>query len=492
MFEAAEIDHGIDKEEYARLVPELRAQLLDAQHSLLESKRASVVVVVAGVEGAGKGEAVNLLNSWLDPRYVRTHGMGDPSSEETEKPYLWRFWRRLPPRGQIAIFFGSWYTQPILDKAYGESNDSNMDKALERIRRFERMLTDERVTVLKLWFHLSKKQQKKRLKRLEQDKKTRWRVTDRDWKHFELYDEFISISSRALRVTSTDNAPWHIISGAEPRYRNVTVGRIILAGLASPPKQPDPPPVQVLHPRAPADGKLIVQSLDLTKKLKKKVYREKLELYQGKLNLLTRHKRFNKRSLIVVFEGMDAAGKGGAIRRIAGALDARMYQIVPIAAPTDEELARPYLWRFWRRAPHRRKVVIFDRSWYGRVLVERIEGFADPADWARAYSEINDFEEQLIENGAVLAKLWLHIDRDEQLRRFRVRESTPFKQHKITDEDWRNRDKWHEYELAIEDVVRRTSTEIAPWTLVEGNSKHYARIKVLRTLCESLEVAFEK
>lgn len=210
---------------------------------------------------------------------------------------------------------------------------------------------------------------------------------------------------------------------------------------------------------------------------------------QGRLDTLVRDARFAKRSLVVVFEGMDAAGKGGAIRRVTAALDVRRYQVVPIAAPTDEELAQPYLWRFWRRMPGHGRVVIFDRSWYGRVLVERVEGLCAPADWMRAYAEINDFEEQLIENGTVVVKFWLAIDPEEQLRRFRERETDPLKRYKITPEDWRNREKWPQYELAVGDMIERTSTEIAPWTLVEANNKYYARVKVLHTLCERMEAS---
>ena len=226
--------------------------------------------------------------------------------------------------------------------------------------------------------------------------------------------------------------------------------------------------------------------------LPKKDYEAQLEKYQGKLNLLTRDPKFRKMSVIALFEGSDAGGKGGAIRRITGALDARHYRITPVAAPTEEERAQPYLWRFWRHIPRTGKVTIFDRSWYGRVLVERVENFCTEADWMRAYGEINDFEEQLVKNNTVLVKFWLTITKDEQLRRFKEREKTGFKRFKITDEDWRNRDKWDEYEHAVCDMVDRTSTEVASWTLVEANDKSYARIKILKTLCKQIEKAMKK
>ncbi len=490
MFESAEIGHRVEKSDYAEAVPPLRQALLNAQLTLLSKPEVAVLVVVAGVDGAGKGDTVNQLSTWLDPRHVRVHGLGAATDEERERPPFYRYWRGLPPRGRIGVFMGSWYTAPIVDRAYGRTGDTHLDTSMERIRHFERMLTDEGVVLLKLWFHLSKKEQKARLKRLESDPRTRWRVSETDWKHFELYDRFRSISARALRQTSTDNAPWLVVSGADRRYRELAVGRALLdsveRALARPAETPAPPPVP--HTPPAVDGRGMLDTLELTKTIDKDDYEKKLEELQGRLNLLTRRKKWKKkRSLVIVFEGQDAAGKGGAIRRVSAGLDARSYHVVPIAAPTDEERAQPYLWRFWRHVPTFGRTVIFDRSWYGRVLVERVEGFAPMADWVRAYSEINDFEQQLVENGTTVVKLWLAIDEDEQLRRFREREETEFKRFKITPEDWRNRDKWDDYRVAVDDMIARTSTELAPWTLVEANDKRYARIKVLDTICDAIE-----
>ena len=233
----------------------------------------------------------------------------------------------------------------------------------------------------------------------------------------------------------------------------------------------------------------MLQALDLSLGMDKEEYAEKLEQWQGRLNRLCRHKKFARHSLLAVFEGADAAGKGGAIRRVTQALDARWYQVIPFAAPTEEERVQPYLWRFWRHLPGRGRLTLYDRSWYGRVLVERVEGFCAEADWQRAYAEINDFEEQLVQQRIILLKFWLAIDQQEQLRRFKEREATPHKQHKITADDWRNRKKWSHYQRAAADMIERTSTEIAPWTLVESNDKHYARIKVIRRMCEAIEAA---
>jgi len=491
MFESAELGHSIDKATWDREAPSIREALLNAQYDLAHQKRFPVILVIGGVDGAGKGETVNLLNEWMDPRHIHTHAFPEPSDEERERPRMWRFWRALPPRGRIGILFGAWHTQPIVDRVCGSTRKADLVEAIEEIVRFERMLTDEGALLLKLWFHLSRDAQKKRLKALEKDPGTRWRVTDTDWERFRIYDRFRKVSETVLRSTSKAGAPWAVIEGTDPHYRSLTAAKLLLAAmrdrLAAKPaaRTPGRPSAR---PRS-IDRRDVLSTLDLGLRLSKHRYERELERMQGRLNLLSRHPRFRDLSVIVVFEGQDAAGKGGAIRRITGALDARRYQGIPIAAPTEEERAQPYLWRFWRHLPRRGRFTIYDRSWYGRVLVERVEGYCGEADWMRAYSEINDFEEQVVRNRTVLAKFWLQIDKDEQLVRFKAREKTSFKRFKITAEDWRNRDKWDAYHEAVCDMIDRTSTSIAPWTLVEANDKYYARIKVLKTLCRSIEEA---
>jgi len=490
MFESAELGHKIDKERYRLEVPELREALLNAQLDLLAADF-PVIIIIAGVDGAGKGETVNILNEWMDPRHIQTNALDTSTDEEREHPEMWRFWRALPPKGKIGIFFGSWYSAPIVNNVSGKTKNSELDQSMERVIRFEKMLTDEGALILKFWFHLSREKQKIRLKSLEKDKETKWRVTKRDWAAFKLYDSYRKSSEHALRQTSTSEAPWTILEGEDPRYRSLTVGKAILQALR---ERLDAPLGEhqsiTLPPLIPAiDNLLLIHSVDLGKSIPKKEYEEELAEYQRKLALLTRHDNFRKISVVALFEGNDAAGKGGSIRRVTAALDARLFRVIPVAAPTEDERAQPYLWRFWRHLPRRSKFAIFDRSWYGRVLVERIEGYCSQADWMRAYSEINDFEEQLVRNKTVIVKFWLTISKEEQLRRFTEREETGFKRFKITAEDWRNREKWEEYELAICDMIDRTSTEIAPWTLVEANDKYYARIKVLKTLCKAIEQA---
>jgi polyphosphate:AMP phosphotransferase len=494
MFESANLKHKVDKAVYKREEAKLRQALLDAQYDLTQNGRFPVLILIAGVEGAGKSETVNLLNEWMDPRHIVTSGFFEPSDEERERPALWRFWRALPPKGKIGIFFGAWHTMPIIQRVMGEINEGEFAREISEIQRLEKMLSDEGVLLLKYWFHLSKDQQRKRLRELAGDPKTRWRVTERDWEYFKLYKKFVRVCDPFLRKTSTAQAPWTVVPGANARYRALTVGRHLLAALRerlndkAGKKAPDRTPPMP----APADKLNVLRALELDQPLTKAEYSRELEKWQGRLNVASRDPRFKQLSVVGVFEGNDAAGKGGAIRRVTGALDARSYTNVPVAAPTEEERAQPYLWRFWRHLPRRGRFAFFDRSWYGRVLVERVEGFCSEDDWLRAYTEINDFEGAMLRHGVVIVKFWLAISNEEQLKRFKLREKVSFKRFKITQEDWRNRKKWDAYELAICDMVDRTSTSLAPWTLVEANNKYHARIKVLKTITRALENALER
>ena len=499
MFESAEIGHKLKKSEFQKEEPKLRQALLDAQYRLLEKSKFPVIILVNGVDGAGKGETVNLLNEWMDPRHIHTHAFGASTDAERARPEMWRFWTSLPPKGRIGILFGSWYTDPILQRVLGNvegnvgGNDggSEFQQRLSRIRDFERMLVAEGALILKLWFHLSKDAQKARLKQLSEKKKTAWRVTREDWKHFKRYDEFVDVCEPALRETSTGEAPWNIIEGSNHEYRSLTAGRLLLAALERRLKAPTKAAIAAKAPPKSVivrvDKRDVLNTADYSVKLDRDSYQKQLDKLQGQLNLLTRHKKMRERSIIMVFEGMDAAGKGSTIRRVTRAMDARFYHVVPIAAPSDEERAQPYLWRFWRHVPPRGHAVIFDRSWYGRVLVERVEKFCTDADWQRGYHEINEFEEQLTEGGAIVAKFWLAISQAEQLKRFKERGTIAHKQFKITDEDWRNRKKWPAYELAVADMIDHTSTDIAQWNVIASNDKPWARVETLKRLVETIE-----
>jgi len=515
MFEAAELGRQVSREEYKEREVSLRVELLQAQQTLRNADF-PVILVFAGVDGAGKGETVNLLNEWMDPRWLITHAYESPSQEETERPEFWRYWRDLPAKGRIGMFLSSWYSKPVLDRVYGSISVPDFDEKLDRILAFEKALTDDGALILKFWMHLGKEAQKKRLKALEKDPLLSWRVTETDWHNWRLYDEFVANAERTIMRTSTGQAPWHIVEGYDARYRSLTVGvlvrdairkhladcaarREVEAQLQRERQKQAPKAAEKAPAKAPDEMEVtaapmptVLSRLDMSQSLTRKQYKEQLKKYQARLNLLHRKALARGVSTLMVFEGADAAGKGGAIRRCTPALDSRRYQVIPFAAPTDEERAHHYMWRFWRHLGRAGRVMIFDRSWYGRVLVERVEGFATEDEWMRAYAEINDFEAQLVEHGIVLLKYWLHITPEEQLARFKARQETPWKQWKLTEEDWRNRQKWAEYEMAVHDMVERTSTSIAPWTLVEGNDKLFARVKVIKTLVERLESALKK
>jgi len=488
MFESIELGQTLSKEEFKKNLPKLRTDLL-AAHAELRSRQFPVIVIVAGEDASGKGDVVYRLNEWLDPHGVQTYAFWETGREQRQHPEYYRFWKAMPGRGRIAIFFGSWYAEPMLRRSEGKMRKADFESELDRIIALEKMLTDDGALVLKIWLHLSRKDQKEALKKLDKE----GRATVEDWEHHRLYDKFIETAQRAISRTHSAAAPWNLIDAADARFRDYTIGSILLAALkqklAETPAAPvhtAPQPKTKPAPPQIAPGS-ILDKLDLSQTLSESDFDEQLAKLQNRLYKLAWKMREEKRSMILAFEGWDAAGKGGAIRRVIEAMDPRLYNVIGIAAPTDEEKAQHYLWRFWRHIPQPGCAVIFDRTWYGRVLVERVEGFATPAEWSRAYSEINAFEEQLVDYGIVLLKFWLHISPEEQLRRFKERERTAYKQYKITDEDWRNRDKWSAYKAAVDEMAARCSTAAAPWTLVEANDKRFARIKILKTIVNAIK-----
>lgn len=487
MFEAVEVGAKVEKVAYKKEAEKLRLELLKAQMRLPEAK-VPLVILVSGVEAAGKTTFTNTLLEWLDARGVQVHAPWTPTDEEAERPAFWRWWSSLPAAGRTAVFLGSWYSDPVVERVFKELSEGELDAALGRIDRFERMLVSEGAVVVKLWLHITKAEQKKRFKSLEADAETRWRVTEQDWKFHKRYDKFRAVSERALRRTSTGPAPWTLLEATDKRHLTLAGARAVLDALRArldipppPPRKPPPPP------RKSSAGKNILKALDYSLKLSEKEYDERLAEAQGRIGRLTRKLRKEGRSLTLVFEGADAAGKGGAIRRLTRAMDARLYRVISTAAPSDEERAHPYLWRFWREVPRAGRVTVYDRSWYGRVLVERLEGYAAPEDWKRAYAEICDFEEQLVEGGTILRKFWLAITAEEQLKRFKDREITPYKQYKIGPDDWRNRAKWDGYEAAACEMVEKTSTADAPWLLVSAEDKHWARVQVAESVASALK-----
>ena len=523
MFETAELGASIPKGEFKKRAEVLRTELLDLQMELQETRDFPVIIVFGGVDGGGKAATTNILNEWMDMRWLNTHAYGEPSEVERERPEFWRFWRDLPPKGQIGIYLSSWYSQPILDRVYGNADEGNFTRSLDRITNFESTLSGDGVVILKFWMHLSKSAQKRRMKSFEDDPLTKWQVTKRDWKHWEMYEQFIDAAERTIMRTNTGAAPWKIVEGEDNAYRSLKVGetvrdairkqldavrvkREVSARLQANREESSTEPETDAQAAPAAEGgespeaadsiaqPTVLSTLDLSKQLSKDDYKQRLGELQARVGFLFREATRRKISTIALFEGPDAGGKGGAIRRITATMDARDYKVLGVAAPTDEERAQHYLWRFWRQLfllSKAGRLTIFDRSWYGRVLVERIEGFATEEEWRRAYAEINTFEEQLTEHGIQLFKFWIQISKEEQLARFKSREKTAYKRWKLTDEDWRNRDKWDAYQLAVHDMIQYTSTVRTPWTLVEGNDKHYARVKVLDTLCSRLEEIIE-
>jgi polyphosphate:AMP phosphotransferase len=513
MFEAAELGQEISPEEYDARVPALREALLLAQDRLQEADF-PVLIVFAGVDGAGKGETANLLSKWLDPRWVQIRAFDEPTQDEIERPEYWRFWGALPRRGRIGIYLNTWYSRPLLERVVEGRTAEHLEARIDEIVGFERALANDGALFLKLWLHLGVAAQEKRFREFESDPLQSWRVTERDWHHWRLFEQFAAAGERLISRTSTGFAPWHIIEGWDARYRGLRAGEIVLGGLESRLAEwqatldagsarkgrnngdkdangnhadnADKKRKKRKEAARRRSAPTILSRLDLGRSLEKEAYRELRELHQGTLNGLQRRAREQGVSTVLVFQGWDAAGKGGAIRRIVRALDARWVRVHAIGVPSDEELDHHYLWRFWRRLPRDGQMVIFDRSWYGRVLVERVEGLATEREWRRAYAELNAFEEQIVGHGTALAKFFIHIDPAEQKKRFAERAKIPYKRYKLTAEDWRNRERWGDYEVAVHDMVERTSTRLAPWTLVEGNDKRYARVKVLETVCKVL------
>lgn len=484
----------IPKKDYEARVPLLRAELVQMQVALQRAKF-PVLLVIAGEEASGKGEVLNLLNGWLDPRGVETFGFHEPTDEERERPPLWRYWRALPPQGRMAIYAGGWHAEALREDPRNPRELARFDDTLKRLAHFESLLAAGGALIIKIWLHLSADAQRERLHELESDPDTAWRVTPDDWKSHRAYDRLAALSERMRKATHLPGVPWHIVDAEEPRARNLEVGEILLRRFAAherlQAKLPAPTPPRRIVPVRPTGLKRL-RALPLDHALSEEDYEAKRAKWLGRLNQAVRAAAEQHRSIVWVFEGWDAAGKGGAIRRLTSAIDARDCRVIPVAKPTDEEKAHHYLWRFWRHVPRAGRVTIYDRSWYGRVLVERLEGFCREDEWRRAYSELNDFEAQLTEHGVIVLKFWLHLSREEQLSRFRQREETEYKRHKINEEDWRNRRKWSAYEIAVGDMLALTSRPRAPWHLVPANNKRYARLDILKTSCKAIAAALEE
>lgn len=493
MLELIDLDRQISKEQFDQVFPAMEAQLGECQRAA-RAAGVPVVIVFEGWDAAGKGTLINRLALALDPRGFKVRTDGGADEDQRMRPWLWRYWNELPAAGTFVIFDRSWYRRLLEDRVEGEDRGRDRPE-YEDIQEFERQLTDSGAVLVKFWLHIGKKEQKRRLRALAKDPDTAWRVGKRERRQHRHYDEWLQAVEEMLQRTSTPYAPWTIVEATQDRFARIKVFETVLAAVRhelerranapKPEKRPMPPPEE-----SPTRRQTILDRVDLSLCLQREEYDKELDALQGRLFELE-HRLYKERvPAVIVYEGWDAAGKGGNIRRLAAGLDPRGYEVISISAPTAEELAHHYLWRFWRRLPKAGHIAVFDRSWYGRVLVERVEGFCTEDEWRRAYQEINEFERQLTEFGTAMVKLWLHIDQDEQLRRFEARKEE--KRWKIGDEDWRNREKWKQYEVSVIEMLERTSTTYAPWTIVEANDKLYARIKALRAAADALEAGLGK
>jgi len=489
MLETLDLSLTLDKDSYRQQIETLMQQLHNLQ-SACRDQQLPIVVVLEGWAAAGKGALVRKMVQYMDPRGFTVHPIWPPTEQERYYPFLWRFWQRLPARGKLGVFYHSWYTHVLEDRLFKRVSESKIPNLFRDINAFERQLFDDGVAIVKYWIHLSRQELKSRLKHYAEHPLESWRVRPEDWQQQKHYDHYCTLAEDMLLSTSTGQAPWTLVEGDCERWARVKVLSQMAATLteALDRRKIQPPPV--LYPPQeklePTEPDLLAQ-VDLTKSLSADAYKKKLREEQVRLRQLQINIFKENVPVLILFEGWDAAGKGGAIKRLTDILDPRSYFVYPFAAPTHEEKEHHYLWRFWRRLPTVGQIGIFDRSWYGRVLVERIENFATDEEWRRAYREINEFEAQLTGAGYVLVKFWLHISPEEQLRRFEERKNDPFKTYKLTDEDWRNREKWALYEVAVNQMLQRTSTFTAPWTLVAANDKYYARVKILDTVSDAIE-----
>lgn len=491
MLDQIDVAKKIKKDDYEKIITGLEYRLGELQREA-KSLNIPAIIVFEGWHAAGKGTLINKLLLALDPRGFDLHPTDPPNEEEKLKSFLWRFWIKTPERGRITIFERSWYRRLLIDRMEKTINKDALHVALEEVASFERQLVDDGNVLIKFFFHITKEEQRKRFKSLEKDPSTAWRVAKNDWKNLKRYDVFLPTIDEMLVRTDTDFAPWTVVESHDWRYAAIKVFSKIIETLENKIQSMKKP---IQKKITNAKKKSIIQNMssslldkvDMSLTLTQEEYVGLLKKYQSQIRELG-YKIFLKRiPVIIAYEGWDAAGKGGNIRRLVQSIDPRGYKVIPIAAPNDIEKAHHYLWRFWNHMPKAGHIAIFDRTWYGRVLVERVESFCSEEQWKRAYREINEMERHLVNYGTVLIKFWLHIDKDEELKRFEERMQNPHKKWKITDEDWRNRKKWSHYKDAVDEMLNRTSTPEAPWTIIESNSKWWARIKTLKTVVEKIE-----
>ncbi|WP_234856804.1 phosphate--AMP phosphotransferase [Acinetobacter junii] len=456
---------------------ELSLDLIEAQYALKDSQdkknAKSVLILVSGIELAGKGEAVKQLREWLDPRYLKVKADA-PKLLSADETFWQSYTRFIPAEGQIVVMFGNWYSDLLSTAMHVAKplDETLFDAYVEQMRSFEHDLQNNNVHVIKVWFDLSWKSLQKRLDQIDASEQHWHKLHGLDWRNKKQYDTLQSLSQRF-----TDD--WYVIDGEDAERRDQCFAQYILQTLQELPVHQTK--VTEKWQQAKVPNELLEPSKQVLDK----------DQYKDELSKLTKKVadalRYDDRKVIVALEGMDAAGKGGAIKRIVKKLDPREYEIHTIGAPERYELRRPYLWRFWNKLNDGEKITIFDRTWYGRVLVERIEEYATTVEWQRAYDEINRFEQSLVDSQTIVVKIWLAISKDEQAVRFKEREETPHKRFKITPEDWRNREKWDDYLNAAADMFERTNTDYAPWYVIATDDKNTARVEVLKAILKQLK-----
>lgn len=472
---------------------ELKARLkaarekLAGQQTLIKEHKLPVLVLVEGWGTAGKGSVIGQMIRNIDPRFFKVAPMDQPTEEEKRKPFLCRYFTKIPEAGKFMFLDSGWMDEVTRNRVHGEMDQKTYEQRIDSIRRFERQLTDNGYLVMKFFCHISEKEQKKRIEDLVEEIDTRWRVSENDKWQNKHYEKCLEVFDRYMEDTNNPSAPWYVIDAKSKKWAELQALEILTQGIEIA-LQNQSLAVPLLQNVFPLEKVPKLSEIPLeNKSLSDEEYKEQLTRLQNHLKELHNRLYRKKVPVVIVYEGWDAAGKGGNIKRITEALDPRGFEVQPIASPEPHEKARHYLWRFWMRLPKTGHIAIFDRSWYGRVMVERLEGFCSENDWKRAYNEMNEFEKALHDWGAVIIKFWVQIDKDTQLARFTDRQNTPEKQWKITDEDWRNREKWDEYEVAVNEMIQKTSTTFAPWHILESVDKKYARIKALKIVIEELE-----
>lgn len=489
MLEKIDLSKKVDKETYKQVMKEESGRLGKLQRECKDAQ-IPVMIVFEGVGAAGKGTQINRLIQALDPRGFAVYATERSTEEEQMRPFLWRFWTKTPEKGRIALFDRSWYRRVQIDRFDRQIRPEEVPDAFQDILSFEKQLTDDGMVIIKLFLYISKEEQKKRFKKLEDSRETAWRVTDADWRRNKDYGTYLRINEEMLERTDTEYAPWTIIEATDKDYAAMKIMSTVNSRLEGELERRRTAPSPAPSASSCEDERFkngVLSGIDLRKSLTKEEYKRRIDALQKRLESLHSEVYRLRIPVVLGFEGWDAGGKGGAIKRLTSHLDPRGYKVNPTASPNDIEKVHHYLWRFWNNVPKAGHIAIFDRTWYGRVMVERIEGFCTEAEWRRAYQEINEMESHMANAGAIVLKFWLHIDKDEQERRFKERQENPDKQWKITDEDWRNREKWDLYEEAVNEMLVRTSTTYAPWIVVEGNCKYHARVKVLETVVDAME-----